>query len=91
VNEQLDLVTNAGVLETTRKAIIPGWGIAWFNSEAITSIFSYLEMAQRYRITYDLSTENAFTVHLLDKKIRFTKTSQGLYACKSCIIKKRTK
>jgi hypothetical protein len=48
VNEQLNLVTNAGVLKTTTKAIIPEWGLAWFNPEAITNIFSYSEMAKRH-------------------------------------------
>ena len=28
VDKQLDLVTNAGVLRTTKKATIPGWGLA---------------------------------------------------------------
>ena len=30
--ESLDLVTNAGILRTTQKATIPGWGRAWFNN-----------------------------------------------------------
>ena len=87
VNKQLDFVTNAGVLKTTTKANIPGWGVAWFNPKAITNIFSYSEMAQRYQITYNLSKENVFVVHLPNRQVKFTKTSQGLYAYKPPIKK----
>jgi hypothetical protein len=85
--ESLDLVTNAGVLRTTQKASIPGWGKAWYNPHAITNIFSYAEMAQKHRITYDSATEDAFIVHLPDKKVKFNKTDQWLYIFKPKITK----
>jgi hypothetical protein len=87
VNEQLDLITNAGVLKTTTKVVLPGWGVAWFNPAAITNIFSYLEMAKKHQITYNSNKEDAFTVHLPEQKIKFTKTEQGLYAFKPLIKK----
>jgi hypothetical protein len=78
-NKSLNLVTNAGILTTNQKATIPGWGEAWFNLQAITNIFSYAEIAKRHSITYDSNKEDAFIVYLPDKKIKFTKTDQGLY------------
>ena len=75
------------MLKTTTKAMIPEWGIAQFNSEAIANIFSYLEMTQKHRITYNSSKENAFIIHLLDRQVRFAKTNQGLYAYKPPIKK----
>jgi hypothetical protein len=39
-------------------------------------------MAKRHYITYNSKKEDAFTVHLPDKKVKFTKTNQGLYICK---------
>ena len=91
-NESLDLMTNAGILRTTQKATIPGWGRAWFNNQARTNIFSYAEMAKRHHITYDSNIEDAFIVHLPHKKVKFTKTDQGLYVYKSRIKKtKKTK
>jgi hypothetical protein len=39
-------------------------------------------MAKRHRITYDSQKEDAFTVHLPDKQVKFTKTNQGLYIFK---------
>jgi hypothetical protein len=85
VDKQLNLVTNARVLKTNTKAMIPGWGLAWFNLEAITNIFSYSEMAKRHCITYNSNKEDAFTVHLPTKKIKCSKTKQGLYAFKPTI------
>jgi hypothetical protein len=43
-HESLELVTNAGILQTTQKATIPGWGRAWCNEETKTNIFSYAEI-----------------------------------------------
>ena len=61
--------------------------MAWFNSEAITNIFSYSEMVKKHRITYNFNKEDAFTVHLPTQKIKFSKTKQGLYAFKPTITK----
>ena len=57
------LETNGGVLITTQKAILKDWGEVWFNERAITNIFSYADMAKRYRITYDSKHKDAFVVH----------------------------
>ncbi len=46
------------------KCNIPVWDKAWYNLNAITSIFSYGEMAIKHRITTDLANDNAFIVHL---------------------------
>ena len=81
-NGSLNHVTNAGVLQTTQKATIPGWGEAWFNPNVITNIFSYAEMAKKHWITYDLDKEGAFIIYLPDKKVKFSKTDQGLYVFK---------
>ena len=79
------------MLKTTTKAMILGWGMAWFNPEAITNIFSYSEMAKKHRITYNSSKEDTFTVHLPGKQVKFTKTDQGLYAYKPPIKKRQNK
>jgi hypothetical protein len=66
-------------LTTNLKCDIPHWGEAWFASNGITNIFSYAEMAKKYKITSDSSIDNAFTVHLPDKKVRFEELDNGLY------------
>ena len=87
--EPLNLITNAGILQTTQKATLPGWGEVWFNPQAITNIFSYAEMAKRHRITYDSNKEDAFIVQLPHKQVKFTKTEQGLYIFKPKIKKNK--
>jgi hypothetical protein len=73
------LYTNGGTLTTNLKCNIPEWGEAWFAPNGITNIFSYAEMAKRYRITSDSSVEKAFTVHLPQKKVKFEEIENGLY------------
>ena len=63
------LATNGGSMVITLKADLPQWGEVWFNDKAIPNIFSYVKMADRYRITYDSEREDAFIVHLPDKPV----------------------
>ena len=39
-------------------------------------------MVDKYRITYDSNKEDAFSVHLEDGVVKFTRTNEGLYAYK---------
>jgi hypothetical protein len=73
----LELGTNAGILHTSQKATIPGWGRAWYKNQAKTNIFSYAEIIKKHQVTYILDIEDAFHVHLLDKIVKFNKTDQG--------------
>jgi hypothetical protein len=54
-NEMLELSTNGGDLFTNKKATVPGYGEVWYDPDAITNIFSFAEMENKYRITYDSS------------------------------------
>ena len=78
----MHLATNGGSMVTNMKADLPQWGEVWFNEKAITNIFSYAEMADRYRITYDSEKEDAFIVHLPDKPVRFKRIGINLYVFK---------
>lgn len=75
----LELATNGGTLSSNKKAIVPNYGEVWYHPSAITNIFSFAEMEDRYRITYDSSAEKAFIVHLPDRQIKFTRSPSGLY------------
>ena len=55
---------NGGLLVTKNKADVPEWGEVWSNPKAITNIFSFAEMVDRYKITYDSANGNAFQVHM---------------------------
>jgi len=79
VDEQLELATNGGQLRTNLKATVPGYGEVWFHPKAITNIFSFAEMEDKHDITYNSKSEHAFIVHLPDKKVKFKRSSNGLY------------
>ena len=76
--DTLYLSTNGGVMVSNLKANIPGWGVAWFNPKAVTNIFSFAEMKDRYRIDYS-NEEDAFIVHLPHRDVKFTRNNIGLY------------
>ena len=59
-DDSLTLYIDGGVLTTNQKCDIPQWGEAWFAPDRLTNIFSFAEMAARYRVTSDSAVENAF-------------------------------
>jgi hypothetical protein len=77
--ETLEVSTNGGKLFTNQKATVPNYGEVWYNPKAVTNIFSLSEMEKKHRITYDSTKEKAFTVHLPNKEVKFSKSSNGLY------------
>ena len=68
----MQLYTNGSSLTVTKKAEVPGYGEVWFYERAMTNIFSYAEVEEKYQITYDSSMEKAFIVHVPGQKpVRF--------------------
>jgi hypothetical protein len=78
-DEELELSTNGGDLHTKKRATVPGFGEVWYHPNAITNIFSFAEMEDKFNISYDSSKEKAFIVHLPHKDVRFTRSDDGLY------------
>ena len=60
-------------MRITHKATVPGYGLVWFDTRAMTNIFSFANMAAKYRITTDTAVENCFVVHHPKGPIKFTK------------------
>jgi hypothetical protein len=71
-------LTNGGEIRTKFKATVPEFGEVWYNPKAITNIFSFADMENLYKITYDTSAEKAFVVHLPNKQVRFTRDDNNL-------------
>jgi hypothetical protein len=87
----LEVSTNGSKLFTNQKAMVPNYGEVWYNPNAVTNIFSLSKMEKKHQITYDSTKEKAFTVHLPNKTVKFTKTSNGLYYHSRSIILTETK
>ena len=75
----LEMATNAGTRLTNQEANVPGFGTVWYDEGAIANIFSFAELVDKHRITFDSSVENAFLVHQPDKIVKFERTPEGLY------------
>ena len=50
VNTMLSLTTNAGVMMTNLKAELPGYGTVWFDTQAMTNMQSFGNIAQPYPV-----------------------------------------
>ena len=50
VNTTLSLATNAGMMMTNLKAELPGYGMVWFDPQAMTNVLSFGNIARQYPI-----------------------------------------
>lgn len=65
----LRLITNSGGIESNKVAQLPLFGEVWCNEDAITNIFSFAEMADKYRITINNKDgKDKFVVHIPNGK-----------------------
>lgn len=79
-DDALILNTNGGDFRTTQEADLAQWGTVWFNEKSAANIFSFGEMAKKYRIIYDNANEDAFRVISPKKEIKFYRVSENIYA-----------
>ena len=78
-NSTLEMATNAGTRLTNQEANVTGFGTVWYDEGDKTNIFSFTELVEKHRITFDSSVENVFLVHQPDKIVKFKCTPEGLY------------
>jgi hypothetical protein len=78
-SKTLSLATNAGVKQSNREAIVPGFGKVYYNEDAIANIFGFSDLKKKYRITYDSNKEDAFIVYMDNTIIKFECSPSGLY------------
>ena len=83
--------TNGGEATTDLQASVKDFGMVWFMKHALTNIFSLCNMVKKYRVTFDSAVlDNAFFVHLPDRKVRFGANDQGIYIMTPEIIDSRS-
>ena len=79
----LYLYTNGGVLETNKKADLPGYWTVWFDEQAITNILSLTNITKTRRVTYDSNNGNKFIVtNASGHKMIFNQSDMGLFYMK---------
>ena len=80
--ESIDLSTNAGPLHVNKLGTLPAYGEVPFNRNAVTNIMSLAQAADKYKVTYDSSIDDAFYVHTPEKTVRFARNKSNLYVHK---------
>ena len=50
----------------------------WFDERAITNIFRFSEMEDKYRITRDIRKGKEFVVHMPHKQVKSKRSPEGL-------------
>ena len=70
-NHPLMMSTNARTKTMNLQGDVKGFGCVWFNPNQIANIFSFSNLANKHRITYDLAIEDAFNVHINNHIIKF--------------------
>jgi hypothetical protein len=69
--EMLEVSTNGRKIFPNQKATVPNCAEVWYNSNALTNIFSLFKMEKKYHITYDSSKKTII--------YGLSKSSNGLY------------
>ena len=76
----IEMMTNVGRRKITHTGVLPGFnGRIWYDKDSMANIFSFAEVSNQHRITYDSSKGDVFNVHHNGKMIKFPKTKEGLY------------
>lgn len=79
-DQVLDLKTNAGSLITNKKATVPGYGEVWYDSEAMTNVFSLAKMQDMCKVEFVSGQDSYFSVTSSDgKQIKFKRGPENLY------------
>lgn len=83
VNARMTIVCNAGEVTVTQMGDLQGYGPVWYHPGAIANILSLSNVQKRFRVRYDSSKGDFFTVERPDGTTRtFSPTRKGLYASK---------
>ena len=79
VDDILILATNAGDLLTKKQASVADYGDVWFDSSAMTNIFSFATMEDKHQVTYDSAVKSVFIVHTPNGQVKLKRGPENLY------------
>ena len=58
---------------------LPGVGEVYYHPHSIANVLSLSKMSKLYRITFDNSVQECFTVHVNNRQVKFVKSPKGLF------------
>jgi hypothetical protein len=80
VSDTMTVKGNGGLLTTNKKAFLRNYGMVWYHPQAITNILSLKNVREKYQVTFDSDTLNAFIVHKPNgEELKFNMHRDGLY------------
>ena len=80
VEDTMTVKGNGGLLTTNKMAFLKNYGMVWFHPDAITNILSLKNVREKFQVTFDSDTSNAFIVHKPNgAQLRFNMHRDGLY------------
>ena len=66
-------------ITTNKIGYLKNYGDIWFDERALTNIHCLKNVKQKYRVTYDSSTDGVFTVHKPGQQLHFVMHKDGLH------------
>ena len=70
---------NGGSIATNKIGHLKHYGDVWFDERATTNILCLKNVKQKYRVTYDSSTNGVFTVHKPGQLLHLVMHKDGLH------------
>ena len=79
INTTMHIKCNAGTKSTNLRGFLSGYGWVWFFPAGIANILSLSRVKEKFRVTYDSATDNAFLVHKEGRVLKFQEATRRLY------------
>ncbi|KAL7480429.1 hypothetical protein ACHAW6_006122, partial [Cyclotella cf. meneghiniana] len=79
VGNTMHIRCNAGVKSTNLRGHLSGYGWVWYFPQGIANILSLSRVKEKFRVTYDSTTDNCFHVHKQGKILKFREAPRRLY------------
>ena len=76
----LNIRSNGGTTSTSHQGNLPGYRTVWYHPEGIVNILSLSQVKEKYRVSFDSTNSNTFTMMKPDGKVfEFQQSHSGLY------------
>ena len=78
----INIQSHAGKRQLTKKGLLPGYGLVWFDEQCPANILSLNNATTRFQVKYNSDDGNQFTLHDRSSgrlKHRFHRSPDGLY------------
>ena len=76
----IEMKTNVGTRRIETVGELPGFdNKVWYDKKSVANIFSFAELANQHRITYDSEKGDEFNIHYGNSIIKFPRSAEGLY------------